>query len=241
MNWLEVSYQPTTLFTLKPSWATSSGGKSLLLPTPFALKMALLDAAIRRDGLDGGRDAWPWLRDLEIGVRLPDHIVVNNLFQKILRERRGSAPPGTPDAGPFQRTIGYREYVYYPGPLHFVFGWERAGGEKHLAGWLTQINYLGKRGGFVQMKAPPAARTDDTGFTRLTRDPAEIDPRGIIQQVDDCGPRMTFAHANIYDDKRITSGSATGRVIHHVVLPYRPARSSRSYTLYRRIPEEENA
>ena len=83
--WLEVVYQPTTLFSLKPSWATSTGGKSLLLPTPYALKMGLLDAAIRTSGLNVGQAAWPWLCRLEIGIDLPPQIVVTNLFAKILR------------------------------------------------------------------------------------------------------------------------------------------------------------
>jgi hypothetical protein len=45
--WLIADYQPVTLFSLKNSLATSSGGKSLLVPTPCAFKMALLDAACR--------------------------------------------------------------------------------------------------------------------------------------------------------------------------------------------------
>ena len=45
--WLIAEYQPVSLFSLKNSLATSSGGKSLLVPTPYAFKMALLDAACR--------------------------------------------------------------------------------------------------------------------------------------------------------------------------------------------------
>jgi hypothetical protein len=230
MEWLTISYQPTTLFSLKPSWATSSGGKSLLAPTPYALKMALLDVAIRTAGLDAGRAAWPWLRDLHISVRLPPQVVVTNLFARILRKRRGKSK-----AGPFQKTIGYREYVYYPAPLALAFGWEEAGYGEQLAEWVMQINYLGKRGGFMQPIERPTPRTDDAGFLRLTSDPEAIDPQGIIQQLDDCGPRMTFEHADIYSGKSIRSGAATGRLVRHIVFPYRLKRSSKSYTLYERL------
>jgi hypothetical protein len=51
--------------------------------------------------------------------------------------------------------------------------------------------------------------------------------------LDDCGPKMTFEHADIYSGKRITLGKE--RVLHHVVLPYRLTRSSKSYSLYERI------
>ena len=87
MNWLKASYQPTTLFSLRPSWATSSGGKSLLLPSPYALKLAVLDVALRTSGHAPGKAAWPWIRDLQIGVQLPRQLVVTNLFAKILRQK----------------------------------------------------------------------------------------------------------------------------------------------------------
>lgn len=233
MNWLEITYQPTTLFSLKPSWATSSGGKSLLLPTPFAIKMALLDAAIRTSGLETGQEAWPKLRDLQVSIKLPQQIVVTNLFARILRKRRGKSPEG-----PFQRTIGYREYVHYPGPLTLALGSDDEARQAQIAGWLLQINYLGKRGGFMQPLGKPVSRPDDGGFLRLTKEPQQIDPRGIIQQLDDCGRRMTFEHADIYSGKSIRSGSATGRIVRHVVVPYRLARSSKSYTLYERIGDD---
>lgn len=232
MEWLTITYQPTTLFSLKPSWATSSGGKSLLLPTPYALKMALLDAAIRTEGLETGKTAWPWLRDLHIGVRLPEQIVVTNLFARILRKRRGKSK-----AGPFQKTIGYREYVYYSGPLQLAFGVEKGTHKEQLEPWLVNLNYLGKRGGFMQPMQPPTAQPDDDGFLRLTAEPETIHIEGIIQQLDDCGHRMTFEHANIYSGKSIRSGSATGRIVRHIVLPYRLNRSSKSYTLYERLDD----
>ncbi|MFW5941892.1 MAG: hypothetical protein ACOCXI_08830 [Chloroflexota bacterium] len=232
MNWLEISLQPTTLFSLKPSWATSSGGKSLLSPTPYALKMALLDVAIRTGGLEAGKNAWPWLRDLQVSIRLPNQIVVTNVFSRILRKRRGKSA-----RGPFQKTIGYREYVHYPEPLTLTLGIEDVGNQNTLARWLPQINYLGKRGGFVQPLGSPVSRDNDDGFLRLTEEPTEIDPRGIVQQLDDCGHRMTFEHADIYSGKRVASGSSTGRIVRHIVLPFRLSKSSKSYTMYERIGE----
>ena len=106
MAWLEAIYEPTTLFSLRPSWATSSGGKSLLLPSPYAVKMAVLDVALRTSGLAKAEKEWPWIRDLSLGIQLPSQIVVTNLFVKVLRLRRKPAPSGSADAGPFQKTIG---------------------------------------------------------------------------------------------------------------------------------------
>lgn len=46
--WVTARLTVNTFFSLRPASSTSSGGKTLLTPTPFALKMALLDVAYAR-------------------------------------------------------------------------------------------------------------------------------------------------------------------------------------------------
>lgn len=225
MTWIKAIYQPTTLFSLRPSWATSSGGKSLLLPSPYALKMAVLDAAIRTSGEVQAEKAWPWIRDMGIGIQLPSQLVVTNLFAKILRLRRNLAEPGSADAGPFQKTIAYREYVYLPEPINLAFDVVEAQ-TTQLSDWLAQINYLGKRGGFVQLLTPPTPLTDVTDFTLLTATMSSFPVHGLLQQLDDCDPKMGFVEANIYESKK------PKRIVRHIVLPYQLRQSSRAYSLY---------
>ena len=217
--WLIAEYQPTALFSLKPAWATSSGGKSLLLPTPYAIKMALLDAAYRTAGVAVAEETWPWLRDLTIALRPPKRVVVTNLFVRILKPRRTPAKPGTPHAGPLGKTIAFREYVYFDGSLGIALGGEID--RSRLEDWLLQVNYFGKRGGFVQLLATPAlAETLPSGFIVVDGDPTQsFHAEGIIQQLDDCDASLTFEHADIYSGKSIRLGKE--RVLHHVVLPYR--------------------
>ncbi len=228
MVWLKASYQPTTLFSLRPSWATSTGGKSLLLPSPYALKMALLDVALRTSGHAQGESAWPWIRDLQIGIQLPDQIVVTNLFAKILKMRRRPAPAGSVDAGPFQKTIGYREYVFHPKPIHLAFGVVE-NQVRQLQEWLMQINYLGKRGGFVQLLEIPETISGISHYTMLTTETNPFPMYGLVQQLDDCETKMKFVEADIYNSKK------PKRISRHIILPYRLSKSSRSYSLYEKI------
>lgn len=223
--WTIAQYQPTAFFSLKPNMATSSGGKTLIVPTPFAVKTALLDAAIRTRGLARGKAIFPDLRALEIAVRLPPQIVVNNTFNRILRAARSPSP----GQWPYQRTIGFREYVQFGGPLALAF----RGLTDDLVPLLAQVNYLGKRGGFIQLlSAPEEADEMDDDFTLLTEGINGAFPLGTLQMVDDWGEKLTFERLNIYSDKRVTTGKH--RVFHHVVLPYEPTRSSRGFTLYER-------
>lgn len=239
MEWLAVRYQPTTLFTLKPSWATSTGGKTLLLPSPYALKMALLDVAIRTNGLKAGIDAWHWLRELALGIQLPPQIVVTNLFGRILRQKeiksKASEKPAkiaeamAQKQWPYQHSIGFREYAYFAEPWQLSIGYNDVAHTNQLALWLAQINYLGKRGGFVQLLEPPRVPSEPTNYTVLTQDQIGFPLQGLIQALDDCDPKMTFTHANIYDKKR------PKRITRHIVLPYTIKRSSKAYTWYEKV------
>lgn len=232
--WLIAEYQPTALFSLKPAGATSSGGKSLLVPTPYAVKMALLDVACRTAGVAVAKEAWPWLRDLTVALKLPKRVVVTNLFTKILKPRRALAKPGTQHAGPLGKTIGFREYVYFDEPLGIALG-ETLTDPVRLEDWVLQINYLGKRGGFVQLLSPPTpAEMLPPEFIVADGDPTRSFPaNGIIQQLDDCNSSLTFEKADIYSGKNIRLGKE--RVLRHVVLPYRLVRSSKSFSFYERI------
>jgi hypothetical protein len=235
--WLIADYQPVSLFSLKNSLATSSGGKSLLVPTPYAFKMALLDAACRVWGVSRAEAFWPTLRDLAVAVRLPERAVVTNLFAKILKPRRSQPGPGAPDAGPLGRTIAFREYVWAEGNLSIALEVEKDDLSR-ITDLLLQISYLGKRGGFVQLLQPPQM-IEELPERFILLNPAEdrstFDSRGLMQMLDDCSPKMTFEHANIYSSKRVRVGME--RVLHHVVLPYQLTRSSKSYSLYERIED----
>jgi len=241
--WIIAEYQPTTFFSLRPWTATTSGGKSLIVPTPFAVKMALLNVAIRTQGLDRGQVLFPAIRDLRIAVRPPHWIVVNNTFTKIWRINDSVTKKGKAERArliaeakakrkwPYQDSIAFREYVQFGGRLALAF---QGMPPEELTKLLLQINYLGKRGGFIQLLCPPeAAVALPPGFTMLTEGPSGAFPLGTLQMVDDCGPELTFERANVYSNEKIRLGK--DRVFHHVVLPYRPVRSSRGFTLYERM------
>lgn len=261
MAWLVADYHPVSFFSLRPAHATASGGQTLLTPTAFALKMALLGITIQTAGLDEGRRRFPAIRDLRIAVELPQQITVLKSFAKIRRpvefkdaKTRDAKIADLASKGqyPFQSTIAYRELVQFGAPvesprdnlLRIACSTPAGDPPSWLADSLTGVNYLGKRGGFLQLMAPPYvieaddAGTPPPGLTELTRDGAAFSLRGTLQMLDDCGDGMTFAHADIYDPKRIALGKE--RIFHHVVLPYELARSSRGYSLYRRIAAPES-
>jgi hypothetical protein len=258
--WIVARYLPVAPFSLKPAAATSSGGKTLLVPTPYAMKMALLDVAIRTLGLSVGERLFPALRDLSIALEMPQDLVVMKGFSKIRRpveSKDSKKPDETPEAFearrheklaermekghyPFYPTIAYREYVQYRDPFQIALSLPTGVAfPEELPQLLSGINYLGKRGGFVQLLKRPCFldALPEGRFVNLTPDGQQpFSLQGTLQMLDDCGKSLTFQRANIYSSERITLGKE--RIIRHVVLPYRLTRSSRSYTWYQYAPQE---
>ncbi len=259
--WVTAVFHQVSLFSLKPADTTSTGGRSLLIPTPFSIKMALLDVASRTYGVSAGEELFPTIRDLAIAMSLPQRIIVNNCFVRILKPRReksgsegkkrqgdvqevekdeaGEADEET--GGPFIRSVAFREYVQYSGPLGLAIQVDTSHDAEIITSLLMQIRYIGKRGSFFQIDGPPVIQEQlpvQQGYVRLDgmeTDDADMMPGYTLQLLDDCSPKLTFAKANIYANDAITLGKE--RILRHILLPYRLTRSSQSFTLYQRTQE----
>lgn len=234
--WTIAQFLPVALFSLRSAAATSSGGKTLLTPTAFSIKMALLDVALRTQGREAGQVLWSTIRDVRLAIALPRQIVVINTFTKIVRPKKNgpSEDRGTGLMTPLGRTIAYREYVQYSGALSIALQTS----QEDIQNLLPHVNYFGKRGGFVQLQAAPTVVALDPlsnkqDWIMLTEDQTAFALNGTLQLLDDCAPKMTFQQADIYSGKRITLGKE--RVLRHIVLPYQLTRSSRGFSLYERI------
>ena len=232
--WVVAEYEATSLFSLKPASATSSGGRTLLVPTPFAIKMAILDVAIRTEGIAIADELMGWLASATVAIRPPQQIVVNNTFIKVLRPRRNPAKVGSADAGYFQRTIAYREYAQLVDTFEIALQVEHNTQANALRDYLMLINYLGKRGSFMQIQDVPYDTDDlESNFIVINGEITEFGLNSIMTQLDDTGADVTFKQVNIY-----SSGSGSSiklgkdRLLKHVVLPYRLASSSRGYSFY---------
>jgi hypothetical protein len=247
--WLTAVYHQVSLFSLKPSDATSTGGRSLLVPTPFSIKMALLDVALRFYGEDGGSTFFTLIRDLGIALSPPPQIVVNNCFVRIHKPRRAKSgvagkegDEGDQDDsrsdGPFIRSVAFREYVQYNGPLGVALEVADERDADILAPLMTQVTYFGKRGSLFQIDSPPLVvekLPTRQGYSQVNRHAAvEVhDPRSVLQVLDDCDSKLTFEKVSIYSGEALSPGK--DRVFLPVALPYRLTRSSQGFSLYERI------
>lgn len=189
--WLEVEFIPTSLFSFKDINATNTAATSLLIPTPFAVKMALISNCIQKYDIDKARDFYSIIKDRIIKYQLPEEIVVNKTFGRIndLREKRGRSKPG------------YREYVYAKGVLKIaveISGMDESQ-QNNLKTLFMRVNYFGKKGSFVQFKSYKIIDELDDAYINIMGRDNFIAGQSIIQFAEDVPKDSTFDQINIYD------------------------------------------
>lgn len=202
--WIEFVFQPTSLFSLKASDATNSASKSLLSPSPYSVKMALLNAICTFDSVKTAERYFTFIRDTEMQFSLPEFIVVNNCFIKIVK--KDDHPKKPEDL--FISTVAFREFVYFSGEIKIAVKIQENSTVEQiefLKSNFCKINYFGKRASFFQF----TKWTDEPiyelpiEYSRGIDDPLFKDNRHkIIMKVDDFSPDITFNSVNSYSNEK---------------------------------------
>lgn len=242
--WLVFTYEPVSLFSLRSTYSMSKGGKTLLLPTPYAVKMAFIDACFRRANATTGdrpaREMFNRIKDRRIRFRPPSECVVQNTFMKIRQNERDGA------AGHYVPTIAYREFVFFAGSLEIgidATGWSSEE-LTSVTDAAAHVNYFGKRGSFFQFMDSqtvdelPAMYSISDGDNVGSFAPGGY---GVTQYLDDFGPELLsakdgFERISTYHNKDIKIGKH--RVLVSTLVPYQRVEATRSFTYYSRTHHE---
>ncbi|TCS78922.1 type I-A CRISPR-associated protein Cas5 [Tepidibacillus fermentans] len=227
--WLIATYEHTSLFSLKNTNSTSSGGRTNIVPTMYSIKLALINALYRM-GKDGENE-FPWVKDLVIRISPPKHAVVNNSFIKILREPKKDK--NNPNQKEFISSIAYREFVHFDGLLKIAFNLNMLHSDQIelLKQASIRVRYFGKRGSFVQFKGFEMINEEElsSDFTWILGDErTSFNSHVQFQQLDDIGSNALFQNINTYDETKSKIGK--DRLLLPVAVPYLLKSSSRSYT-----------
>lgn len=206
-TWLVAEYEPTALFSLKASFATSSVGKTLVVATPYAVKMAFVDAAFRAKLSDADcADLLRVLANVDLRIAPPEAAIVTHTFVKVRQESREEDP-----LRPYIPSIAYREVVHQRGPWRWAFG--IASGDDRLSARLELlapfVTYIGKRGSFVQFRRLVRVASLGPEFTQpvQNRRAWTLPPRGVhIVTLDDFGPEADMETMSSFTPKTPVRG-----------------------------------
>jgi hypothetical protein len=227
--WLEIIYKPTSLFSLKQSNATNSAAKTLLCPSPYAVKMALLNCIITYGSVEIAKKYFNLIKELEIQFYLPKEIIVSNCFIKILKEKRSESRVSELDT--YQSTVAFREYAHLNDDLRLAINVSDIQSEnvELLKKWFMRINYFGKRGCFFQFIKTVDTEVLPTGYSQnLNSEIPDLTSSSIIFLMDDFGKKATFDKVNTY------SSDKTDRNSKMFLLPYNVVKTNKNFTFYRR-------
>lgn len=208
-------YKPTALFSLRDSKSTSSGAKSLFLPSPYAIKMAFLSQAISLGGenFHENKKHFEIIRDATISYNIKGNFCVNNCFIKIQKQR---------DNDPFKPTVSFREFIFLADDLEIIFEVKSEEDAAFLKQHLHRINYFGKRGCFFQF----LKYNDESMVSNVKIFDVQKLSFGILQEYDDFDKNLTFDNVNNFSDAKTT------RKKNILVLPLSKVSSSKSYSNY---------
>jgi hypothetical protein len=241
-EWLILRYKPVSLFSLRTTYATNKGGKTLLVPTPYAFKMAMIDACFRAFGkIDEAdrkaREVFDLIKCCEIRFSPPSVCIVQNTFIKIRQEKR-DAPKGY-----FASTIAYREFCYFNNSeLKIALGVKEYGEEilNLLVYIASHINCIGKRGSFWQYLGHMIQDGElSENYTRPKSDSQLSEGHNLwFHELDDfgqdlCDDKNGFDRISTYGEGKIELGKH--RVLTKTIIPYRFKQSSFRFTEYNKI------
>ncbi|MCO5249447.1 MAG: type I-A CRISPR-associated protein Cas5a [Chitinophagales bacterium] len=217
-------FKPTSLFSLKSSNATNSGAKSLFLPSPYAIKMAILNQAITVGGelkkLSSKKSQeFGYIRNAQIKYHIPEtsYFCVNNSFVKILK-------PAREDSG-FIQTVAFREYIHISNDIEIIFDVEGKEAEEFLKKYLFRINYFGKKGCFFQF----VRYEENPSIPNVSEFDSEEFKPGIIEEYDDFASKANFENVDNFSSK------TTKREKLILTLPLENIGSSKSFSCYKVI------
>jgi len=255
-SWLIARFAPVSMFSLRSTYATSKGGKTLLVPTPYAVKLALIDACFRMYSGSAAeveaRRIFDLIKAQPVRVRPPAECVVQHTFLRVLQPARDSGGEEAA-AGPFARTIAYRELVFFSGHMDIALGLRAAASPDFtaLANAFAHVNYFGKRGSFWQFQeSSPHLGVLPAGFSLIASELAQhsFDTVGryrVTEYLDEFGPKLCaakngFERISTYHDGEIKL--AEHRILQPTLLPYERRSGGRHFTYYHRtVPEAPNA
>ncbi|GAB5494387.1 MAG: hypothetical protein Phog2KO_46020 [Phototrophicaceae bacterium] len=212
-----VTLEYPSTFCLKPSNVTDRSGKSLLLPTPYAIKMSLLDVLIQYQGLEKTRQFFPEIKEAKVWWIGPQNI---SIFRAGVSRRSVRANYGT-------KRIN-QEFCQYFGKFKIILDVSNVIIMKHA--WT--LNRLGRSGSIVNVYDVSQENELPSGAIELTQ-PYEMSylSFGLMQRMDNLTSSATFEQINTMNEVQ----QKNTRVQFDIVIPYRIIQSGYNHTLYERL------
>lgn len=228
MAWIYAEFNFAGLFSyripnLSPSYALTSP-----IPGPAAIRLALVDVAIRTEGkIRAGEEIFEKVKSAPLEVEPPEKVSVLKYFIKRLK-------PSKAKGKSFEESFGVREYCHFGGPLKIYLKLSEE--EERLRRLFLRLRRLGTTDSILSCNATiQEAGPDITLTARLShqlRIEVENFERRPVVTLNELTESAEFAQINPYEKKR----NKNPFVQKTYILPLREIRKGENFVLYEKVP-----
>lgn len=206
-----------------PSFAPASP-----VPSPSAIRLALVDAAIQRRGsVDDGREIFEVVKAAPLHLVPPQRVCVVRALIRRLK------PPKAKDK-PLERPPGIREYCHPEGPLEIYMQMEGNQATERVAELFRHLRRLGTTDSLARCSAETVeAPPEELACRPVDGLPGHLDnfDRRMVVSLLDLPPDAGFEAVNPY-----SGGRKVKYQQQFWVLPLVQRQRGENWTLYERVP-----
>ena len=197
MQWVKLTVHFPSFFSYRIPDYSSQYALSVPLPSPSAIKLAVVSTAIRATGnVAEGERVFYAVRDADVRINPPKQIAINSFLIKRLKKKKNE--PG------FENTFGVREYVFFPDDFDLFIGCDDA---DIAIKYSAMLRYLGSGDSILyvrhveQTEKPPKsaikAITDKEFVEAISKESY------VVYPVKDISKKAKFEQINPYSGKSI--------------------------------------
>lgn len=234
--WIRIECHFAGLFSYRLPGANSFYALASPLPSPSAVKLALVAAAIEEHGDPAaGQAVFEALRAAPVALGVPERVGASRVLVKRLKKGREDKEG---QGGGFTTSFGIREYLHLGGPLQ---AWVEVASEA-AADCLRaarRLRRLGTTDSLLHATAEPAAAPDWPICARplraLPADPAWLRGR-LVLPLNELTEKACLEH---FAPVRGKTGAGAALRNEPYVLPLRVATQGANWLVYERVPFPE--
>ncbi len=234
VTWLRATFQFPSTFSYRQAGASSQFAVGSPIPSPDAVKLALVDTAIRWSGDVGrGKEVFDWVKICPVYPVPPERVVRFRTFLSRLRKGK---------EGSFVTSTGVRDYFLLFGPLQVFLKVPRERGEEAISllqrvrrfgtsdslCWCCEVGEIGD-GEVGRWRCFFPRRADELGEELLARGVAQ---GFLLVHLSDLTEGSEFDGFNPFGGK----GGLAHRQRSHYLLPLVVERVGETWAVLRREP-----
>ncbi|MBC7362795.1 MAG: type I-A CRISPR-associated protein Cas5 [Candidatus Aminicenantes bacterium] len=227
MAWIVAELHFGSLFSyripnISPSFALTSP-----IPSPAAIRLALVDTAIKIDGrVESGIEIFELVKKLPMEIEPPERVVILKFFIKRLK-------PSKNQDSSFEESFGIREYCHFYGPMKVYLQAEEE--SKRLEQIFRHLRRLGTSDSLLSCRTMVRAEGPDprliAKLLHEVKPEAENFTRRPVVSLNEIREDACFSQVNPYEKGR---GNPFAQKTY--ILPLQEIKRGENFVIYRIAP-----